>query len=66
MDKGFQVLGRSANHSRLWFAIAAALLSRKGATRRAGLRGVAAIAFASLAASGVGKRLFPRRRPAAD
>ena len=65
-DRGFQLLGRAANHSRLWFAIAALLIARKGATRRAGLRGVAAIGFASFAASGVGKRLFPRRRPAAE
>ncbi len=66
VDKGFQTLGRTADHSKLWFALAALLVSRKGATRRAGLRGVAAIGFASLAASGVGKRLFPRRRPAAE
>ncbi len=65
-DKGFQELGRSANHSKVWFALAALLVSRKGATRRAGLRGVAAIGFASFAASAVGKHLFPRRRPAAD
>ncbi|MGB3439544.1 MAG: phosphatase PAP2 family protein [Actinophytocola sp.] len=65
-DRGFQLLGRAANHRTLWFAIAALLIGKKGATRRAGLRGVAAIGFASLAASGVGKRLFPRRRPAAE
>jgi undecaprenyl-diphosphatase len=65
-DRGFQLLGRAANHSKLWFAIAALLIGRKGATRRAGLRGLAAIGFASFAASAVGKRLFPRRRPAAE
>ncbi|GAB3469861.1 phosphatase PAP2 family protein [Actinophytocola sediminis] len=58
--------GMAADHSRLWFAIAAVLIARKGATRRAGLRGVAAIAGASMSASLVGKRLFPRRRPAAE
>ncbi|GAB1514652.1 bifunctional phosphatase PAP2/diacylglycerol kinase family protein [Actinophytocola sp. KF-1] len=66
VDKGFQTLGQAANHSKLWFALAALLVSRKGATRRAGLRGVVAIGFASFAASGVAKRLFPRRRPAAE
>lgn len=65
-DKGFRLLGRAADRSKLWFAIAAVLASRKGATRRGGLRGVVAIGFASFAASFVGKRLFPRRRPAAE
>ena len=59
-------VGRAADHSRLWFAIAAVLVARKGATRRAGLRGIAAIAGASMSASLVGKRMFPRRRPAAE
>jgi len=65
-DRGFQRLGRAADHSKLWFVVAALLVGRKGATRRAGLRGVAAIGFASFAASAVGKHLFPRRRPAAE
>ncbi len=65
-DPGFRLLGRAADRSKLWFTIAALLVSRKGATRRAGLRGVAAIGFASFGASFVGKRLFPRRRPAAE
>jgi undecaprenyl-diphosphatase len=65
-DRGFQLLGRAADRSKIWFAIAALLASRKGAPRRAGLRGVAAIGFASFGASLVGKRLFPRRRPAAE
>lgn len=59
-------VGRAADHSRLWFAIAAVLVARRGATRRAGLRGLAAIAGASMSASLVGKRLVPRRRPAAE
>jgi undecaprenyl-diphosphatase len=65
-DEAFRRLGRAADHSKLWFAVAAVLVSRKGATRRAGLRGLAAIGGASFAASFVGKRLFPRRRPAAE
>lgn len=59
-------VGHAADHSKLWFAIAAVLIARKGATRRAGLRGIAAISGASVSASLVGKRLFPRRRPAAE
>ncbi len=66
VDRGMRHLGRAADRSKIWFTIAALLAARKGATRRAGLRGVAAISFASFAASLVGKRLFPRRRPAAD
>lgn len=65
-DRGFQLLGRAADRSKLWFVVAGLLVSRKGAARRAGLRGVGAIGFASFAASFVGKRLFPRRRPAAE
>jgi len=65
-DRGFRLLGRAADHSKLWFVVAALLAGRKGATRRAGLRGIAAIGGASFAASLVGKRTFPRRRPAAE
>jgi diacylglycerol kinase family enzyme len=66
VDRGMRHLGRAADHSKLWFTIAALLAARKGGTRRAGLRGAAAISFASFGASLLGKRLFPRRRPAAD
>ncbi|MDQ4104568.1 MAG: phosphatase PAP2 family protein, partial [Actinomycetota bacterium] len=52
------------NHSLLWFAVAAALASRKGATRRAALRGVAAVGGASFTTNALGKPLLPRRRPA--
>ncbi|WP_233160673.1 bifunctional phosphatase PAP2/diacylglycerol kinase family protein [Actinophytocola xanthii] len=65
-DTLFRRLGRAADHSKLWFAVAALLVARKGATRRAGLRGLAAIGGASFSASLVAKRLFPRRRPAAE
>jgi undecaprenyl-diphosphatase len=65
-DTFFRRLGRFADHSKLWFAIAALLVVRKGAHRRAGLRGLAAIGGASFSASLVAKRLFPRRRPAAE
>ncbi|WP_439423170.1 bifunctional phosphatase PAP2/diacylglycerol kinase family protein [Saccharothrix sp. HUAS TT10] len=65
-DRGMKKLSRAANHSALWFAVAGVLAVRKGVTRRAALRGVAAIAGASFGSSLVAKRLFPRRRPAAD
>ncbi len=65
-DALFRRLGRLADHSKLWLGLAALLVIRKGATRRAGLRGVAAIGGASMSASLVGKRIFPRRRPAAE
>ncbi|SDC10616.1 undecaprenyl-diphosphatase [Actinokineospora iranica] len=66
VDQGLKSLTRSANKGRLWFAVAALLACRKGPTRRAALRGVGAIAFASTSANLVGKNFFPRRRPAAD
>jgi diacylglycerol kinase family enzyme/membrane-associated phospholipid phosphatase len=65
-DAVLKRLTKTANHSVLWFAIAAVLASRRGPTRRAALRGAAAIAGASASANLVGKTLFPRRRPAAE
>ncbi|WP_184675685.1 bifunctional phosphatase PAP2/diacylglycerol kinase family protein [Saccharothrix violaceirubra] len=66
LDEGMKRLSKAANHSVLWFAVAALLAARKGRPRRAALRGVAAIAGASAGANLVGKTLFPRRRPAAE
>ena len=65
-DDVLSTLSRSANHGVLWFTVAAVLATRKGSLRRAGLRGVAALAGASASANLVGKPLFPRRRPAAE
>jgi undecaprenyl-diphosphatase len=65
-DTGLKVLTTSANHSVLWFVIAAALASRRGVTRRAAVRGVLAIGGASFLANAVAKPVLPRRRPAAD
>ncbi|PPK71035.1 phosphatase PAP2 family protein [Actinokineospora auranticolor] len=65
-DEALKKLSRSANKGLLWFGVAAALASVKGRNRRAALRGVAAIGFASTSANLVGKNLFPRRRPAAE
>ncbi|WP_189158099.1 bifunctional phosphatase PAP2/diacylglycerol kinase family protein [Lentzea pudingi] len=66
LDRGFKRLSKAANHSLLWFVVAAVLAARKGPSRRGALRGLAAIAGASASANLVGKSLFPRRRPAAD
>lgn len=63
-DSGLKVLTTAANHSLLWFAVAAALASRKGAPRRAALRGVLAIGGASFTANALAKPVLPRRRPA--
>jgi undecaprenyl-diphosphatase len=66
VDDGLKVLTTSANHSVLWFTVAALLAYRRGATRRAALRGVLAIGGASFTANLIAKPLAPRRRPAAD
>jgi diacylglycerol kinase family enzyme/membrane-associated phospholipid phosphatase len=63
-DTVFKRLTTAANHSLLWFAIAAVLASRQGATRRAALRGVAAIGGASFTINALAKSLLPRLRPA--
>lgn len=65
-DPALTVLTSWANHSGLWFTIAAVLARRHGRTRRAALRAVAAIAAASTSANALAKPLLPRRRPAAD
>lgn len=65
-DTVLTALSKSANKSRLWWGLAAALALRGGTPRRAALRGVAAITGASAAANLLGKPLFPRRRPAAE
>ncbi|MDQ3764469.1 MAG: phosphatase PAP2 family protein [Actinomycetota bacterium] len=63
-DASLKGLTTAANHSLLWFTVAAVLASRKGATRRAALRGVAAIGGASFTTNALAKPLLPRRRPA--
>jgi diacylglycerol kinase family enzyme/membrane-associated phospholipid phosphatase len=65
-DRGLIRLTTAANHSVLWFVIAAVLASRKGVTRRAAVRGVMAIGGASLITNAIAKPIMPRRRPAAD
>lgn len=64
VDTGLKALTTAANHSLLWFAVAAGLAGRKGPARRAAMRGVLAISGASFLANIVGKPVMPRRRPA--
>jgi diacylglycerol kinase family enzyme/membrane-associated phospholipid phosphatase len=63
VDPSLKRLTRSANHSLLWFSIAAVLATRVGVTRRGAMRGLLAILGASVTANGVLKPLLPRRRP---
>jgi len=64
-DTAMKGVSTAANHGLLWFAVAALLAGRRGATRKAALRGVLAIAGSSFTANAVLKPLLPRRRPAA-
>ncbi|MDT7712264.1 MAG: hypothetical protein QOG46_953, partial [Pseudonocardiales bacterium] len=65
LDVAMTKLSSAANHSMLWFSIAAALAARRGAARRGALRGVLSIAATSFIANTVLKPLLPRRRPPA-
>ncbi|GAA4828427.1 bifunctional phosphatase PAP2/diacylglycerol kinase family protein [Saccharopolyspora rosea] len=64
-DDWLRALTQLADHSKVWFAVGTGLAVRRGPTRRAALRGVAAIAGTSALTNLVTKRLLPRRRPAA-
>jgi diacylglycerol kinase family enzyme/membrane-associated phospholipid phosphatase len=63
-DVALKGLTTAANHSLLWFSVAALLATRQGATRRAALRGIAAIGGASFTINALAKPLWPRLRPA--
>ncbi|HVL85685.1 MAG TPA: phosphatase PAP2 family protein [Pseudonocardia sp.] len=65
LDRAMKALSTAANHSVLWFAVAALLGARRGAGRRAAYRGVLSIGLASATANALLKPLLPRRRPAA-
>jgi len=56
-------LSSAADHSKLWFAMVAALALKPGRPRRAALLGVASIGLASATANLVGKGLVRRARP---
>lgn len=65
LDTTMKGLTTAANHSLMWFAVAAGLALRRGASRKAAARGLLAIALASSSANAVCKPLLPRRRPPA-
>ncbi|MFF1511728.1 phosphatase PAP2 family protein [Streptomyces sp. NPDC058326] len=63
LDAGLRRLSHTADHSKISFAVAAALALVPGRPRRAALAGVGAIAVASATANLLGKRLVRRERP---
>lgn len=63
-DRALRLLSTSANHNRLWLVAGTLmLLAGNRPVRRAGARGLLAVALASGTANGIAKPLFPRRRP---
>ncbi len=65
LDRGMLRLTRSADNGVLWLVIAAGLATRKGASRRAALRGVAALTGATVSANTF-KTVVGRLRPAPE
>ena len=63
LDLVLSRLSSAADHSKLWFAVVAALALKPGRPRRAALLGVASIGLASATANLVGKGLLRRARP---
>lgn len=63
LDTALRRLSQAADHSRISFALAAALATVPGRPRQAAAAGVCAIAVASASADLVGKRLVRRSRP---
>ncbi len=64
LDTIMPPLTRAADHSKLWFAIAAILLSSGNpGARRGAARGVATLGVTSLVTNQVAKRLWKRPRP---
>ncbi|MCW2689968.1 MAG: conserved hypothetical transrane protein, partial [Mycobacterium sp.] len=67
LDTVMPPLTRAADHSKLWFVIAAALAaSGKSSARRGAVRGVASLAVTSLFTNQVAKRVRQRPRPLSD
>ena len=64
LDAVMPRLTRAADHSKLWFVIAAALIaSRRPTVQRAATRGVVSLAATSLVTNQVAKRVWRRPRP---
>ncbi|MGY1740288.1 MULTISPECIES: phosphatase PAP2 family protein [unclassified Blastococcus] len=62
-DRWLRRLSTAADHSLLWFAVAALMATRKGPLRRAALRGTGSLAVTSSVVNAVLKQIFGRRRP---
>ncbi|WP_319435895.1 bifunctional phosphatase PAP2/diacylglycerol kinase family protein [Mycobacterium sp. RTGN5] len=64
LDKAMPILTRAADHSKLWFAIAAGLAATGSPSARRGAgRGVVTLAVTSLVTNQVAKRVWKRPRP---
>lgn len=64
LDTVMPPLTRAADHSKLWFVIAAGLLAtRKPAAQRGATRGVLTLGVTSLFTNQIAKRIRPRSRP---
>lgn len=64
LDRTMPLLTRAADHSKLWFAIAAALAATGSPSARRGAgRGVASLAVTSLVTNQIAKRMWKRQRP---
>lgn len=67
LDTVMPPLTGAADHSKLWFAIAAGLIaSGRHSARRGAVRGIASLGVASLLTNQVAKRVRQRPRPRAD
>ncbi|HEV7582012.1 MAG TPA: diacylglycerol kinase family protein [Mycobacterium sp.] len=67
LDTVMPPLTRAADHSKLWFVIAAGLLaSRKPAAQRGATRGLVTLGVTSLFTNQIAKRIRPRPRPLYD
>ncbi|GAB7142478.1 hypothetical protein AWC22_08715 [Mycobacterium riyadhense] len=67
LDTLMPPLSRAADHSKLWFAIAAALIaSGKNSAQRGAIRGVVTLGVTSLFTNQVAKRISQRPRPLYD
>src|SRR3712207_9069373 len=63
-DTWLRRLTTAADHGRLWTAIGASLVLRRGALRRGAVRGLASMAVSSGLVNTALKPVFGRRRPA--